>query len=649
MHTVETSEKSVEGLAVSRVSRRLPVGAEVLPEGGAHFRVWAPARKRAEVVLLSDGRPISFCELSAEGNGYFSGSQSDVTEGALYKYRLDGVDLFPDPAARFQPEGPHGPSQVINPENFHWTDHKWQGVKIPGQIIYELHVGTFTPEGTYHSAISKLKHLKEIGITVLELMPLAEFSGRFGWGYDGVELFAPSHLYGTPDDLRAFIDAAHGTGLGVILDVVYNHLGPDGNYLKQYSQDYFTEKATEWGEAINFDGPNSLPVREFFLANVEYWIREFHMDGVRLDATQSIFDASGEHILAAIACTAHKAADGRDTIVIAENEPQHVRLARPVDHGGYGLDALWNDDFHHSAIVALTGRQEAYYQDHSGTPQEFISAVKYGFLFQGQRYDWQKKRRGTPTRGMNPATFVNYIENHDQVANTGRGARLHQRTSPGRYRAMTTLLLLAPGTPLLFQGQEFQSSVPFMYFADHHAELGRAVSKGRREFLAQFPSFATPEMAACFSDPADEKTLMRCKIDWSEVEKNHPALQMIKDLLKLRREDPAFNMQLSSRIDGAVLGANAFVLRYFAKEDDDRLLIVNLGIDLTLARAPEPLLAPPENKMWHLRWSTEDPAYGGCGTPVPETENGWCFPGESALVLAPLAAEKQPHRQGNAS
>ncbi|HEX7961819.1 MAG TPA: malto-oligosyltrehalose trehalohydrolase, partial [Terriglobales bacterium] len=562
----------------------------------------------------------------------------------------DNADLFPDPASRFQPKGPHGPSQIINPQVFRWTDHDWRGVTIPGQIIYELHIGTFTAEGTYESAISKLPHLKRTGITVVELMPLAEFSGCFGWGYDGVDLFAPSHLYGTPDDLRAFVDAAHKTGLGVILDVVYNHLGPDGNYLKQYSADYFTEKATEWGEAINFDGPNSLPVREFFLSNVEYWIREFHMDGLRLDATQSIFDSSDEHILAAIARTAHNAADGRATIVTAENEPQHARLARPVDQGGYGLDALWNDDFHHSALVALTGHKEAYYQDHSGAPQEFISAAKYGFLFQGQRYDWQKKPRGTPTRGVTPSAFVNFVENHDQVANGGRGARLHQRTSSGRYRAMTALLLLAPGTPLLFQGQEFQSSAPFLYFAEHKAELARAVAKGRREFLAQFPSLATPEMVACFPDPASEETFMRCKLDWSELDKNQQALQMIKDLLSLRREDPAFAAQASGKIDGAVLGPNAFLLRYFLEDEQDRLLIVNLGTDLELARAPEPLLAPPENKTWRLLWSTENPVYGGCGTPNPDTDNGWRFPGESALVLAPGDLQPQaPNPQGTAS
>jgi maltooligosyltrehalose trehalohydrolase len=612
-----------------------------------HFRVWAPARKKVEVVIFHSGNSDFSAELSGEGDGYFSGLLRDATAGMLYKYRLDGGDAFPDPASRFQPEGPHGPSQVIDPSSFHWGDHAWKGLQIPGHIIYEVHIGTFTSEGTYQAAIPKLQYLKDTGITVVELMPLAEFPGRFGWGYDGVDFFAPTHLYGTPDELRAFINAAHNIGLAVILDVVYNHFGPDGNYLKQYSRDYFTEKATEWGEAINFDGPNSAPVREFFLSNVEYWIREFHIDGLRLDATQSIFDSSHEHILAAIARTAHTSGNERATIVIAENEPQHARLARPLDQDGYGLDAMWNDDFHHSALVALTGKKEAYYQDHSGAPQEFISTIKHGFLFQGQRYDWQKKRRGAPSLGMNPSIFVNYLENHDQVANAGRGSRLHQRTSPGRYRAMMALLLLAPQTPLLFQGQEFHSSAPFLYFADHHGELAGAVSKGRREFLAQFPSLATPEMCACFADPADEETFRRCKIDWSEAEKNQSALQLVKDLLKLRREDPAFSMQQPGKLDGAVLGSRAFLLRYLRESQEGRLLIVNLGIDLELLCAPEPLLAPPENKRWTLLWSSEHPAYGGCGTPDPETESGWRIPGEAALVLGPASLQSDTTSMNN--
>ncbi|HEX6465828.1 MAG TPA: DUF3459 domain-containing protein, partial [Terriglobales bacterium] len=328
------------------------------------------------------------------------------------------------------------------------------------------------------------------------------------------------------------------------------------------------------------------------------------------------------------------------------NEPQHAVLARPIEWGGYGIDALWNDDFHHSAHVALTGHKEAYYTDHLGAPQEFISAAKYGFLFQGQRYSWQQKPRGMPALGLKPSSFVTFLENHDQVANSARGARLHKLTSPGRYKAMTALFLLAPGTPMLFQGQEFLSSAPFLYFADHDAKLSRAVFDGRREFLGQFPSLATPEMRQCLDDPSDEKTFLRCKLDWSEAQKNQNALQMIKDLLALRRDDPGLRMQGWGKLDGAVLGPNALLLRYFVENDQDRLLLVNLGIDLELLHAPEPLLAPPQGKVWSVIWSTEDPKYGGCGSPPPETENGWRIYGEAALLLAPVNVPSQPQNDG---
>ena len=287
------------------------------------------------------------------------------------------------------------------------------------------------------------------------------------------------------------------------MDVVYNHLGPDGNYLRQFAPDYFTDRhKNEWGDAINFDGPNAEQVREFFTTNAAYWIEEFHMDGLRLDATQSIQDDSDEHILAAITRTVQRAARGRQTIVVGENEPQDVRMLKPVEEGGYGLDGLWNDDFHHSAVVALTGKNEAYYSDYLGRPQEFISATKWGYLYQGQRYKWQRHRRGKPGLGLPPELFVNFIQNHDQIANSGRGERIHLLTSPGRFRAMTALVLLMPSTPMLFQGQEFAASSPFYYFADHDAELARLVRRGRMEFLVQFRSLATPEMLACLADPA---------------------------------------------------------------------------------------------------------------------------------------------------
>jgi maltooligosyltrehalose trehalohydrolase len=621
-----------------KAGRRYPAGAEIAPDGGVHFRVWAPVRRNVEVVFGDKGDEGRL-ELSPEGDGYFSALAADRGAGTRYRFRLDGEDyLYPDPASRFQPDGPHGPSQVVDPRAYRWSDTTWKGVSLLGQVIYEMHIGTFTREGTWAAAERELPELAAAGITCLEVMPVAEFPGRFGWGYDGVNLFAPTRLYGDPDDFRRFVDKAHQLGLGVILDVVYNHLGPDGNYLKAFAAAYFTNKyKTEWGEPINFDGPDSGPVRDFFASNAAYWIDEYHLDGLRLDATQNIYDDTpdpSQHILAEIGRRMRAAARGRSTIVANENEPQHPRLVRPLDQGGIGLDALWNDDFHHSAMVALTGRNEAYYSDYLGSPQEFVSAVKYGYLYQGQWYSWQGKRRGQPGLEIPPAAFVTFIQNHDQVANSGRGLRAHQLTSPGRYRAMTALLLLAPGTPLLFQGQEFAASTPFHYFADHNPDLAKSVEAGRHEFLGQFPSLADPLMKEFIVAPHAPETFERCKLDFSERETHAPAYQFVKDLLKLRRDDPVFRAQQFDGADGAVLGEHAFVLRFFADDDLDRLLLMNFGRDLHLVVCPEPLLAPPEQARWRVALSTEDPKYGGTGTgPVETAEEGWRIPGEAAVVL----------------
>jgi maltooligosyltrehalose trehalohydrolase len=633
---------SVPGSVVSGVTlprRRLPIGAESLREGGVHFRVWAPPRTLVEVVLgdESAGHTVS---LAPEGNGYFSGTSLDAGPGTRYRFRLDEDDtLYPDPASRFQPEGPSGPSIVVDPGAFTWTDGEWRGASIRGQVIYEMHVGTFTSARTWAAAMRELRELARLGVTCVEVMPIGEFPGRFGWGYDGVDLFAPSHLYGEPDDLRRFVDQAHGHGLAVILDVVYNHLGPDANYLKRFSPAYFSDRhKTDWGEALNFDGPDSEPVREFFLANARAWIEEFHFDGLRLDATQSIYDDSPEHLLTALAREVREAARGRATIIVAENEPQHTRLVRPIERGGYGLDALWNDDLHHSAVVALTGKNEAYYTDYKGAPQEFISAAKWGCLYQGQRYKWQRGRRGTPALDLPPAAFVNFIENHDQVANSAHGHRLHQLTSPGRYRAMTAYLLLAPGTPMLFQGQEFASSAPFHYFADHQGELGAKVREGRAAFLAQFPSIATPQVMALLPDPTAMETFERCTLDFEERRSHESIYLMHRDLLRLRREDPVLSAQQPRGLDGAVLGPEAFVLRFFGEGGGDRLLVVNLGADLTLNPAPEPLLAPPADALWRILWSSDEVRYGGSGVAPIETRQNWCISGHAAVVLAPQPA-----------
>lgn len=621
-------------------TRRLPIGAELVP-GGVHFRVWAPRANKLAVELW-DSRdtqrpPDHVAYLNAEAHGYFSNLVAEARAGMFYKFHL-GEGSFPDPASRFQPDGPHGASEIIDPSHFKWTDGNWRGVPRDSRVIYELHLGTFTREGNWRAALEQLPELAALGVTMIELMPVADFCGRFGWGYDGVNLFAPTRLYGAPDDMRAFVNRAHELGLGVILDVVYNHFGPDGNYVGQFSEDYFSRKyKNEWGEALNFDGEQSGPVREFFVANAAYWIDEFHLDGLRLDATQQIYDESPTHILTEIGRAVREAANGRDTFLVNENECQHTRLVRQAKDGGCELDALWNDDFHHSARVAVTGRHEAYYSEYRGTPQELISAVKWGYLFQGQRYDWQNSRRGTPALDLHPTSFVNFIQNHDQVANSLRGQRLHELTSPGRLKAITTLLLLAPQTPMIFMGQEFAASARFLYFADHNPELAKLVREGRFNFLKQFKTIACDESSSIYDDPEGEETFRKCVLDFSERAKHAGVYALHRDLLKLRREDKVFMQPRQRGVDGAVLANEAFVLRFFGEQHGDRLLVLNLGSDVHLHPAAEPLLAPPCGGRWKTIFASEAVRYGGGGAPAIEDKDGnWWLPGHAATVLAPI-------------
>lgn len=617
--------------------RRLPIGAEVMPAGGVHFRVWAPRCARVEAVIeLNPAGKQTVVLLEQEEQGYFLGLAGAAQTGMRYRFRLDGnQQLVPDPASRFQPEGPHGPSEIVDPSLFKWSDGEWRGIELLGQVIYEMHIGAYTPQGTWAAAELQLEALKNLGITVVEVMPVNEFPGAFGWGYDGVDLYAPAHLYGTPDDFRRFVDRAHGLGMGVILDVVYNHMGPDGNYLRMFSENYFSAKhKTDWGEAINFDDADCGPVREFFIANAGYWIDEFHLDGLRLDATQNIYDDSTPHILSEISQQARKAAAGRATLITAEDETQRIKQVRTVDAAGYGFDGVWNDDFHHSARVALTGEREGYYSDYRGTPQELISALKRGYLYQGQWCGWQSQKRGTPTRGVAPSTFINFLENHDQVCNSGFGERVLFNAHPGCYRAMTALLLLAPSTPLLFMGQEFGASSPFVFFADHKPELAKLVYKGRLEFVSQFRSLATPESQAKIPDPAARETFEACKLKLEERQTHDAIYQLHRDLLKLRREDPVFRAQGAYGFDGAVLGSKKFLLRWFGSDDSgDRLLLINLDVDSAIAPVSEPLLASPENRQWRVLWSSERLVYGGRGT-AEFADNNWQVPGYAALVLA---------------
>ncbi|HSD43646.1 MAG TPA: malto-oligosyltrehalose trehalohydrolase [Burkholderiales bacterium] len=594
--------------------------------------MWAPRARRVDVVIEAPGPAVH--ALDPAPGGYFAATIPRATPVARYRYRLDGEGPYPDPCARFQPEGPHGPSQVVDANDFVWNDREWAGIGLKGQVIYEMHIGTFTAEGTFDAAVRELPALRDLGVTVLELMPVAEFAGRWNWGYDGVALYAPFHGYGDPHALRRFVDAAHRVNLAVILDVVYNHVGPDGNYLATYSPHYFSERhRTDWGPGINFDGEHSAAVRDFFVRNAAYWIADFHLDGLRLDATQTIRDDSRPHILAEASSAARAAAGSRRIILVAENEPQDAACLDPATAGGYGLDGMWNDDFHHSARVALTGRRDGYFHDYRGAAQEFVSAAKHGFLYQGQRYAWQRQPRGTPVLDRPAWSMIVFTQNHDQVANTLDGRRLHHFVAPGRLRAIVALALLAPQTPMLFMGEEFAASQPFPFFADHCARLHTPVHEGRREFLSQFAPYATPAAQARVPDPCAPATFRSAKLDFAERRRNAQVYGLYHDLLKLRREDPVIAAQARTALDGAVLAPHAFVLRFFDARHGDRLLAVNLGPDLHRASVPEPLVAPPLGARWRMAWSSEEPRYGGQGAIAPCTAAGWHLPADSAVLL----------------
>ena len=613
----------------SEVARRYPIGAE-LADGGTHFRVWAPAAKR--LTLLTGGGEL---EMEPEAGGYFNLFVRGLGAGALYQLRLDDrPELHADPMSRFQPAGPFGPSQVIDPRDSAWTDSAWHGVTDPGaQVLYELHVGTFTRAGTYAAAAERLPFLADLGVTTIEMMPVNEYAGAYGWGYDGVNLFAPTRNYGTPAELRAFIDRAHALGVAVILDVVYNHFGPAGNSHFVFAPEFRAKTANDWGDALDYSRPG---VREFFVTNAAYWIDEFHFDGLRIDATQAILDDHDPHILADLVRRARAAAGTRRIFIVGENEPQEADLIT-----SHGLDALWNDDFHHSARVALTGATDGYFHDYRGTPQELVSAVKHGFLYQGQLYAWQRNPRGTPTRGLPRRSFVHFLENHDQVANLGFGERLATLAQPAKLRALTALLLLSPEIPMLFQGQEIGTHTPWRFFCDHDPELSALVREGRASFLRQFARLATHEAQAALPDPTAKPTFESCILD--EPPRDNPSIRLHRDLLALRKQ-----LALED-VDGAVLGPETFCLRW-----PERLLLVNLGRTFRDHVLPEPLLAPPLRQGWRVQWSSEHPAYGGLGTPEPFTAARLAIPACAAVLCAPdpsaylrqdpppVSGEKQP-------
>jgi maltooligosyltrehalose trehalohydrolase len=611
-------------------TRRYPVGAELLASSVVSVRVWAPEHRQVTVVI--DGRAT---RLERQGDGYFSG-HAHGRHGSRYGFRLDeDPAILPDPASRWQPDGPEGLSAVVDLGAYRWRDHEWPGLSMSGQVLYEMHVGTYTAAGTWQGAAALLPRVRALGVTAIQMMPVAEFAGEYGWGYDGVAWFAPMHAYGEPADLQGFVDRAHAEGLGVVLDVVYNHLGPSGNVLPRYSPYYTTDRYTsEWGPALNFDGEHAGPVRDLVLSNVEYWVREFHIDGFRIDAAQQIHDASPDHLLTAIARTARAAAEPRQVIVLAEHEPQHARLVRAVSAGGYGLDGLYHEDFHHSTRVALTGIREAYLSDYAGSSREWLAAALRGFLFQGQHYPWQGAPRGAPALDRPAEQFVCFLENHDQVANCAGGRRLVELTSPAWWRAMSALLLLGPWTPMLFQGQEWASRSPFTYFANHEPSLQATVMEGRRRFLEQFARQVRTAEEAAVPGATSGADAHACCLDHDLTAEGERAWTLHRDLLDLRRRD---FLGPRAALVGATLSNQVLLLRHRGDGGgQERLVVINLGPDMNLAGIAEPLLAPPEHCDWMVRWCSEDRRYGGSGVAACAPPDRLIATGHAATVFHPL-------------
>ena len=602
---------------------RAAIGATVTTTG-VTFRVWAPNARRSVAVVLdgSDDR----VELQREGEGYWAGEAAGIGAGTRYRFSLDGAEPLPDPVSRFQPEGVHGPSEVVDPSTYGWQDEGWGGIPVSNLSIYELHVGTMTPEGTYAALAAQLPALRDLGVTAIELMPLAESPGRWNWGYDGVDVWAPSHNYGTPDDLRALVDAAHRHGLGVILDVVYNHFGPDGNYLSAYATDYFTDRhMTPWGDAVNFDGENSQPVRDFIIGNAVHWVEEYHIDGLRMDAVHAILDDGPVHVIAELAAAVRIAAVPREAVLFAEDERNDVGVMRSPLEGGWGCDGLWADDFHHEMHVFLTGERDGYYGQYAGTPESIARVIKGGFTFQGQ--EWEAGvTRGTVVTDEPGSAFVFCLQNHDQVGNRAIGNRIHTQMSRERYHVASALFLLAPETPLIWMGQEFRASAPFQYFTDHEGELGRLVTEGRRLEFSHFESFAGAEVP----DPQAESTFRESTLDLSERETHGDTYELYQDLLHLIRDDAV--LAVRDRLGTVAVARDDLILLYRTNGERHRLLLANFGdeVRFPLRELAEGIPDPPRGVTVLL--DTGNERYGG-ERPAAVAEGGVRIPASTGVLL----------------
>jgi maltooligosyltrehalose trehalohydrolase len=613
------------------------LGAHVTPDG-VQFAVWASAVDRVEV-MVEEGDATHLYPLHRTAEGLHVGAVPGLRAGARYRYRLDEEHSFPDPASRFQPEGVHGVSEVIDPATFAWTDTQWRGLDRDRLIIYEIHVGTYTPEGTFAALKEQLLELAHLGVTAIELMPIADFPGRWNWGYDGVAWWAPSRAYGRPDDLRRLVDEAHHLGIGVILDVVYNHFGPEGAYWRAFSPEYFTDRhVTPWGDAINFDGPGSAGVREFVIQNAVHWIREYHIDGLRLDATHHLRDESSPHILAELAERVRAAAAPRPIILIAEDERNDVRLIRPRDAGGYGLDGVWADDFHHAMRVLLTGERDSYFADFSGTTEELARCLNGGFLYQGQAMPRSGEPRGTTVTDEPGSAFVLCTQNHDQVGNRAFGDRLGHQIAHDRSAVAAAILLFAPVTPLLFMGQEFNASSPFLFFTDFGGDLGHLVTEGRRGEFAAFRAFADHSMRDSIPDPQEEGSFLASKLPLEERQAQSSLYNLYRRLLALRRDDPVLARPARERTRATPVGAQIVVVhRWSEDEREHRVLVANFGAASELPRATTSGLQDVPEGEWRQLLSTADATLGDAHVAYPTSEEDperIRIPARSAVIFA---------------
>jgi maltooligosyltrehalose trehalohydrolase len=588
---------------------RNKLGATYLGNGRCLFRVWAPERKSMELHLVSPADRL--VPLQQDARGYWEATVENLQPGARYLYRIDSGNERPDPASRFQPEGVHQSSQVVDSQ-FQWSDQHWFGVPLNRHVIYELHVGTFTQEGTFDAIIPHLEHLKDLGVTAIELMPVAQFPGRRNWGYDGVYPYAVQNSYGGPDALKRLVNAAHGGGLAVVLDVVYNHLGPEGNYLGEFGP-YFTDcYKTPWGSAINFDGPYSEEVRHFFANNACFWIQEYHLDGLRLDATHFIFDTSARPFLRTLAQQVKEAADcvNRRVYLFAESDTNDVRWVKPAEMGGFGVNAQWNDDFQHALITILPGADAGAYTNDYGSFRQLVKAYEEGFVFSGEYSNYRKRRHGNSSRDIHGKRLVVFVQNHDQVGNRPKGDRICTQISHEGAKLAAGSLILAPYLPLLFMGEEYGEKAPFQYFVEHgDAELIESVRKGRKEEFSHFLKDGE------LPDPQDEATMKRCVLNHKLRDTGeHRALwQFHRELLRLRREIRPLS-DLSKENLRVYSFPNERTIVMHRRDPEDAAVVV-----LCFSTKPVEIALPLPEGTYTLVVDSTDKQWLGAGAHLPAT------------------------------